>query len=112
MSWRQDAVERLEDFCGLNPTAIGVGRGPIKSTLNWVNHSMKQRGGPQQGLEAERAERRLMRYAKLEECFKALQSVLHELEGTVEGDYATREMAIAGTHLDTAWLWAREALEQ
>jgi hypothetical protein len=73
---------------------------------------MRQRGGPQQGLEAEKAERRRLRLAKMEDAFTELESLLHELEGTQSGDYSTREMSIAGNHLDTARLWAREALEE
>ena len=72
---------------------------------------MRQHGNPQQGIEAERAERRRARRARLDEAFTALEILLHELEGTVSGDYSTREMRIAGDHLDTAWLWAREAAE-
>ena len=72
---------------------------------------MRQRGGPQQGLEIEKAERRRQRLIRLDTAFEALQSVMHEIEGTVEGAYGSREMAIAGTHVETAWLWAREALE-
>ena len=73
---------------------------------------MKDHSWPQQGLEAEKAERRRARRVRLEAGFAALQTLLHELEGTQSGDYGTREMSIAGTHLDTAWLWAREALEE
>jgi hypothetical protein len=69
-------------------------------------------GTPQQGLEIEKAERARARRAKLESAFTALESVMHELEGSVSGSYSTREMQIAGTHLETAWLWAREALEE
>lgn len=73
---------------------------------------MRERGGPQQGLEAEKAERRRMRRARLDEAFKGVESLLHELEGSMSGDYGTREMALAGNYLDTALLWAREALEE
>jgi hypothetical protein len=72
---------------------------------------MKLHGNPQQGAEAEKAERRRLRRIRLDEAFTALETLLHELEGTVSGDYSTREMRVAGDHLDTAWLWAREAAE-
>jgi hypothetical protein len=72
---------------------------------------MRSQGNPQQGLEAEKAERKRIRRQKLDDAFTVLEVVMHELEGSVSGDYGTREMAIAGTHLDTAWLWAREALD-
>jgi hypothetical protein len=36
LSWRQEAVDRLEAFCGLNPQALG--KGPVKGGEYWVNH--------------------------------------------------------------------------
>jgi hypothetical protein len=71
---------------------------------------MREHGGPQQGLEAEKAERRKLRRAKLDDAFKEVEAILHELDGSVSGDYGTREMMMAANHLDTALLWAREAL--
>jgi hypothetical protein len=71
---------------------------------------MRPQGNPQQGPEAEKAERRRARRERLDEAFTTLDALLHELEGTQSGNYSTRDMAIAGTHLETAWLWAREAL--
>jgi hypothetical protein len=39
-SWREQAVDRLETFCGLNPEAIGVGRKIVQSpTPFWKNHA-------------------------------------------------------------------------
>ena len=73
---------------------------------------MRKQGNPQQGHEAEKAELHRRRMIRLEEGFSALQGLLHELEGSQSGAYGTREMAIAGTHLETAWLWAREAIEE
>lgn len=35
MSWRDDAVDRLEKFCGLNPEAVGVGRKISPEELGW-----------------------------------------------------------------------------
>jgi hypothetical protein len=72
---------------------------------------VRQHGNPQQGIEAEKAERRRARRLALDTAFEQMETVLHQLEGTVSGDYSTREMRIAGDHLDTAWLWAREAAE-
>jgi hypothetical protein len=68
---------------------------------------VKQRGGPQQGLEAEKRQRYEARLARLEEAFGVLESTLEEVVGI-----GSREMSIATTHLQTAWLWAREALEE
>jgi hypothetical protein len=73
---------------------------------------MRSHGNPQQGLEAEQAERRRVRRVALDSAFENLAQILHQVEGTTSGSYSTREMAIAGTHLETAWLWAREALEE
>lgn len=72
---------------------------------------MRPLGNPQQGHEAELAERRRVRQAALEVAFHRLEVTLHELEGTQSGDYGTREMRQAGVHLETAWLWAREAID-
>ena len=73
---------------------------------------MRQRNGnPQQGHEAENAERRRLQRVALDAAFEQLEQILHQMEGTQSGSYGTREMAIAGTHLETAWLWAREAID-
>jgi hypothetical protein len=53
------------------------------------------------------------RLARLHEAYLAFCAALHELDGT-QADaerYGTREMAVAGTHADTAYLWARQAIE-
>jgi len=63
-------------------------------------------GKPQQGHEIEKARLKEARRLKLEEAFEALETALPEIVGA-----SGREMEIATTHLQTAWLWAREALE-
>jgi len=72
---------------------------------------MRSQGNPQQGHEAENAERRRHRRIALDAAFEQLEAIMHQLEGTQSGSYNTREMRQAGVHLETAWLWAREALE-
>jgi len=53
------------------------------------------------------------RLGQLAEAFDLLQEVLHKMDGTQSGNpYGGREMAIAATHLDTSYLWAKEAVEQ
>ena len=68
-------------------------------------------GTPQQGHAAENAERIRVRQMALEAAFEELEMILHQLEGTQSGDYATHEMRQAGIFLETAWLWAREAID-
>jgi len=72
---------------------------------------MRPHGNPQQGHAAENAERRRVRQAALEAAFEQMETTLHMLEGTQSGEYGTREMRQAGVHLETAWLWAREAID-
>jgi hypothetical protein len=72
---------------------------------------MRSHGNPQQGHEAENAERRRIRQQALEVAFEQIEAILHQLEGTQSGEYGTREMRQAGIHLETAWLWAREAID-
>jgi hypothetical protein len=39
-SWRQQAVDRLDDFCGLNPTAIGADKQIRREPMPfWRNRS-------------------------------------------------------------------------
>jgi len=53
------------------------------------------------------------RLGQLAEAFGLLQEVLHNLDGTSPGNpFGGREMAIAATHLDTSYLWAKEAVDQ
>jgi hypothetical protein len=53
-----------------------------------------------------------IRLADLAEAFRVLTESLHKCDGTMPGNpMMTREMAIAKSHLDTAWLWAKEAVE-
>jgi hypothetical protein len=52
-----------------------------------------------------------LRLRKLIEAEKAFRLVLHELDGTTEGSRpGNRRMAIAFTHLETAMLWAGNAI--
>jgi hypothetical protein len=52
------------------------------------------------------------RLADLAEAFRLLTEAMHRMDGTQPGNpMGGREMAVAKTHIDTAWLWAKEAVE-
>ena len=53
----------------------------------------------------------MARLQRLREAFTALRDVLHEIDGTSAGDerFGSRRMAIAGTNLETAELYAGKA---
>jgi hypothetical protein len=52
-----------------------------------------------------------LRLQKLLEAERAFRLVLHELDGTTEGSRpGNRRMAVAFTHLETAILWAGNAI--
>jgi len=70
-------------------------------------------GDPQQGHAAEQAAHRKARRDRMEAAFATLQDLMHELEGSSSGSpFMTHEMIVCGDYLDTAWLWAREALKE
>ena len=53
------------------------------------------------------------RLAELAEAFARFSDTLHKFDGTQSGaPFGSRDMAVAYTHLQTAWLWAREAVEK
>ena len=53
------------------------------------------------------------RLAELSEAFRALLEVLHKCDGTQPGNpFGMRGMAVAKTYLDTAWLWAKDTVEE
>jgi hypothetical protein len=51
------------------------------------------------------------RLDRIKEGFTALRDLLHELDGTSAGDerFGSRLMALAGTHIETAELYAKKA---
>jgi hypothetical protein len=53
------------------------------------------------------------RLSDLSEGFQFLTEIMHGLDGTQPGNpMGGREMQVAKQYLDTAWLWAKEAVEQ
>lgn len=53
------------------------------------------------------------RLAELAEAFDVVANLLHKFDGTQEGaSYGTPGFIGASQHLNTAWLWAKETLEQ
>jgi hypothetical protein len=52
------------------------------------------------------------RVAAIAEAFLAARVAMHAADGTQPGNpMGGREMRIAADHLDTAWLWAKHAVE-
>ncbi|RWP05093.1 hypothetical protein [Mesorhizobium sp.] len=55
--------------------------------------------------------RQMHHLTALAEAADALYSAMHDAEGSTRGDYGfqSRRMSIAGTHLETALMFARKA---
>lgn len=53
------------------------------------------------------------RLAELAEAFDTVNNALHKFDGTQPGaEFGMEGFRTARQHLNTAWLWARETLEQ
>jgi len=53
------------------------------------------------------------RLENLEQAFAMAAEEMHRCDGTQpDSPMGNRDMAIAKTNLDTAWLWARKAVEE
>jgi len=49
----------------------------------------------------------------LREAFQIVADEMHRCDGTQpDSQMGGKDMAVAKTHLETAWLWAKEAVEQ
>jgi hypothetical protein len=52
------------------------------------------------------------RIAELALAFKMVEDEMHRYDGTTPGnDFGMPEMRVAHQHLETAWLWAKQAVE-
>ena len=53
------------------------------------------------------------RLAELAAAFKATEDAMHRFDGTASGEnFGVPEMREAHRFLETAWLWARSAIER
>jgi len=54
-----------------------------------------------------------IRLAELASAFKATEDAMHKFDGTGSGEsFGVPEMREAHRFLETAWLWARSAIER
>jgi len=110
MSWRQEAADRLDDFCGLNPQAIGVGKPIVNAATYWRNHATEERkvtkGEYRVGIDFNPSSHSGVSHIKAQAA--ALIDLIEEIDDKGDGEIR-RLKAHAQTIIEDGAMWAVKA---